>query len=233
MAASGKPATPGAPGSPFSTASPPARSARSPLRHPIPTSFMSAAAKACGAPTSRQATEFTNPPTAETPGNISACATASRSPTLLLTRKIPIAFSSPCWAIPTAPTPNAASSVPRTAAKTGRKFCTKMTTPAPPTSPSIPRIRKFSTRTCGLRAVRPGPPAARSKATRAAFSNPPTAANPGIPSQKVCRRTRKASAASASAFRPAVRIVCTRSWTPRPKSAACIAPTTPVKAGNA
>ena len=71
--------TTAAPGSRSSTTSPPARSAPSPSRHPIPTSSTSAAAKGCSVPTSPPATASTNPPTPARPGRTSACATGSRS----------------------------------------------------------------------------------------------------------------------------------------------------------
>ncbi len=59
--------------------------------------------------------------------------------------RTPTASSSPRWAIPTDPTPNAASSAPPMAARHSRKFSTKTNTPAETTSASIPPTRQLFT----------------------------------------------------------------------------------------
>ena len=115
----------------------------------IPTSFMSAAAKACTALIFRSATASTSRPTPAKPGRISDCATATRFPRLPSIPAIPTASSPPCSAIPTAPTKSAGFFAPPTAARPGRKCSTKTKTPAPPTSRSIPPIPTWSMPRCG------------------------------------------------------------------------------------
>src|SRR5271165_305231 len=79
-AASGRPTTLATPGIPSLTSNPPAPSAPSPSPPAIPTSFTSAAAKACNAPILLSATACTNLLTPAKPGRTSACATPSKSP---------------------------------------------------------------------------------------------------------------------------------------------------------
>ena len=53
-------------------------------------------------------------------------------------RRIPTSPSRPCSAMPSAPTPSAASTAPRTAARPGSRSSRRTRTPAPRTWPSIP-----------------------------------------------------------------------------------------------
>jgi hypothetical protein len=101
--------------------------------------------------TLRRVMGCTNPPTQEEPGRILVCATHSKSPQSSLTRKIPIAFSSPRKDIRMGRTLSVAFSVPRMADKLSRRFSTKTKTRALPISRSILRIRKQFMRRCGPR----------------------------------------------------------------------------------
>ena len=176
-----------------STGSPPARSARWRSRLRIPTSFMWAAAKVCGGPIFPPATAFTNPPTR---GKTWTASGPARRPADHDIRgrpaAIPIAFSWRCWAIPTGPTPSAAFFVPPTAAQTWQKILYKDENTGATDLAFDPDESANPLRGSVVGApARRGPPAARSKATPAAFSNPPMAATPGSRSPRVCPPTSK------------------------------------------
>src|SRR5271165_3320909 len=234
-AASGRPTTSATPGTPSLTSNPPAPSAPSPSPPAIPTSFTSAAAKACNAPILLSATACTNLLTPAKPGRTLACATPSKSPRSSSTRTIPNASSFPSRAIPTAPAPNAACSAPSMAAQPSRKFSTRTKTPAQPIWPSIRRIRKSSTPFSGPRASLRGrfATAAPSSPRAAASSNPKTAATPGSDLPKACQTTRTTnSVAWASPSRTAIAIASTPPSRPQATRPAFTAPTISVLRGT-
>ena len=105
---------------------------------PIPTSFMSAAARDCIAPISPSATASTNPPTPARPGLISAWSMASRFPRSPSIPAIPNKFSPPCSVTLTDRAKSAASIARPTAVRPGRESSPRTKTPAAPTSRSIP-----------------------------------------------------------------------------------------------
>ena len=109
-------------------------------------------------------------------------------------RRIPTSFSSLRWDIPTGRTPSAASSARPTAARPGRRFCTKTRTPAASMLRSIRTIRIFCSRRCGRRGARPG--AWRAAARAAGFIARTMAARPGsIWKSTDCPRDRTARSA--------------------------------------
>ena len=116
---------PAGPGSRSSTTSPPGPSARLSSRRRTPTSFTSAAAKACIARISPPAMACTSRPTRAGRGRIWACATRSRSPTSPSIRATRTACSSRRSAIRTARTKSAASIAPPTAAARFQKVLSK------------------------------------------------------------------------------------------------------------
>ena len=132
---------PAARGSRSSTTSRPDRSARSPSRRPIRTSSTSAAARDCSGPISPPATASTSRPTPARRGRISACATASRSPQIIVDpRESRSAVRRRARPSRTARTRSAASFARPTAARRSRRCCTRTRTPAASTSRSIRRI---------------------------------------------------------------------------------------------
>jgi hypothetical protein len=200
---------PAAPGIPSSTINRPARLAPSPSRRRTPTSSTSEAARDCSVPIFRWATACTNRSTAERRGAISVCATANRFPRSWSTPRIPTVSSSPSSAIPTGRMPNAASSARPTAGRASKRSYIRMTAPAPSTWPSIPPIHAWSMPCCGRRSRVHGR-TARLPGPTADSSNRPTAATIGPSSPADSPPSRKGSAASASASRPATAIACTR-----------------------
>ena len=118
-------------------------------------------------------------------------------------RAIPTSCSSRRSATSTAPTRIAASIVRATAARPGRRSCSRATTSARSISHSIRRTRRRSTRRCGTPVVRRGASIRRRTGRAAGSTSPPTAAPTGRRSRAVCRL--KASAASASRSPPSNR----------------------------
>ena len=122
-AASGRPPTAAPPGGPSPMARSTApRSARWRCPNRIPTSSTSAWARPNCAATSCRATASTNPPTPATPGSTWASTTRRPSRASASIPPIPTSSTSPRSAIPTAATPSAASSAPKTAARPGSKI---------------------------------------------------------------------------------------------------------------
>ena len=160
------------------------------------------------------------PPTAARPGATSACATGSRSPRSWSIRAIPTACSSPCSGHPYGP--NAERGVFRSTdggadlaegALQGRAH--RRHRPGLRPAQSADRLRRAVAGAAGALGER-----RVLRARTAACSNPPTAAPPGTRSPAACPPSRKGSAASASASRPATPIACTPWWKPAAKPAA-------------
>ena len=94
-------------------------------------------------------------------------------------RAIPTSSSSPRSVTSTAPIRTAASTARATAARHGRRCCSRATTSARSISPSIRRIRRPSTPRCGTRGVRRGASTRRRTGPAAGCSSRPTAAPTG------------------------------------------------------
>ena len=142
-------------------------------------SSMLAVARASSVRTCRRETESTSRSTREKPGRIWDCATANRSATSSLIRRIRIDCSWRCSVIRMAPIRNEASSGLSTAARRFKAYCKRMKTPAPLRWNSIPGIHKR----CVCQSVG-GPPGTLGKcglarATPAACSNRKMAATRG------------------------------------------------------
>ena len=180
--------------------SPPDPSAPSPWRRPIPTSSTSARASRRFGAIFRPATGCIARPMPGRRGSRSASPTPVRSRTSPCIRGTPTSCTSRSWAMRSRPTPRAACSARRTAAKRGRVSSSRTTARGRSTSRWTPPTRASCTRASGRRSAGRGSSCPVDQA--AGSGSRPMAGTHGRTSPGAAAFQRVSSARSASRSRP-------------------------------